>query len=638
MKSSAAFLLCAITLCSADGLFAGELRYPVQGIPAGLRKDTDAIIREDRETLTVRGPGEARFQVHRALTIFSKSARDLGSLSLSYDGRLTTIKDLEGWVYDAQGAEVRELEDRDVRDESDISGYSIYDESRERTAELYHDRYPYTVVYEYELAFQGVPGYLRWIAQGGREPIEHSSLEVLTEDTTLVSYYTNSSGAKPQVSRADGETRYFWEVRNLPELSVDVVEEDVDKRTTVVDVAPSRFQVEGHEGDLSSWKAFGVWFRSLYQGRNLLPESAKLDMKRLLRPEDSPRQKAAALYRYMQDRCRYVSIQLGVGGWQPFDAKYVHEHSYGDCKALSNYLVALLGEAGIPAYPALIYAGSRGHYFAPEFPSNQFNHVIVCAPMGTDSLWFECTSSTMPPGHLSDDTQNRYALLVAPEGGVLVRTPGSTAVRNRQHRVTHVRVAGGGMVEGTMVTRLTGCQVDDTRSRLSHMAPEERQRWLLEDLHISNARIGQIRIEGLAPQDSLLSVQLDLSAPTYASASGNRLFLVPNLAERRTYIPRDVKARRSPVRFPYPYTDEDSTWFHLPNGYAKESLPAEVALHSSFGDFHASTRALGDTAVVYTRALTVRQFDVPPERYPEYRQFFEGVVRADQAQAVFVRK
>ncbi|MFX4389041.1 hypothetical protein ABTA48_19565, partial [Acinetobacter baumannii] len=63
-------------------------------------------------------------------------------------------------------------------------------------------------------------------------------------------------------------------------------------------------------------------------------------------------------------------------------------------------MVALLKEAGIKANNVLIKAGEGKTDILSDFPSNQFNHVVVCVPNGKDSIWLECTSQTVSPGYM----------------------------------------------------------------------------------------------------------------------------------------------------------------------------------------------------------------------------------------------
>src|SRR5690606_4540730 len=100
----------------------------------------------------------------------------------------------------------------------------------------------------------------------------------------------------------------------------------------------------------------------------------------------------------------------------------VEKTGYGDCKALSNYMVALLGSVGIKGYYSLIMAGENFTPLQTDFPSSQFNHVVVAVPNGSDTLWLECTSQTQPFGYLGSFTDDRYALMILDDGATLVKT------------------------------------------------------------------------------------------------------------------------------------------------------------------------------------------------------------------------
>src|SRR5690606_3735821 len=137
----------------------------------------------------------------------------------------------------------------------------------------------------------------------------------------------------------------------------------------------------------------------------------------------------------MQSHTRYVGNQFGISGWQAFRASEVCAKGYGDCKGLTNYLKALLEIVGIPSYAVLIDAGDRNFRRPdPEFPSNTFNHVILCVPDQKDTIWVECTDPYLPAGYLGNFTQDRLGLLTAETGGQLVRTPAYGKTENKMIR------------------------------------------------------------------------------------------------------------------------------------------------------------------------------------------------------------
>ena len=117
----------------------------------------------------------------------------------------------------------------------------------------------------------------------------------------------------------------------------------------------------------------------------MLPEKLKQKITDLTKECKTDKDKIKALYNYMGDNTRYVSIQIGIGGLQPMEASKVFSTGFGDCKALSNYMMAMLQETGIPAYNTII--NSKSESLFEDFASaGQTDHEILTVPLENDTL------------------------------------------------------------------------------------------------------------------------------------------------------------------------------------------------------------------------------------------------------------
>ena len=353
-----------------------QKEYNINNIPVALLKDADAVTRINSVRFEVKDQKRSRLLIKRAVTIFKKEEQHYGKLKLWYD-KFKEIEDLDGTIYDAHGEKIRSLSGDDIKDYCDYTNYSLYSDTRIRSAELYYDQYPYTIEYIYEYSYKGYLNWPTWYSQISLDPIELSRFEVLLPVEDILRYWCNRDTIKPSITMDGGKKIYIWEFKNLPKQSKDIVGEDIEDVATIVRIAPSIFEYGDYRGNMRTWNEFGKWDYSLLEGRDKLPESAIKEIHSLIKPTDEPREKIKKLYRYMQDRTRYVSVDLGIGGWQPFDATYVHERGYGDCKALSNYMVALLKEVGITGYSVDILPGSHRYPFLQEFPNAHFTMSLL---------------------------------------------------------------------------------------------------------------------------------------------------------------------------------------------------------------------------------------------------------------------
>lgn len=634
MQDFVKLVVTALTfLCVDDGLAQPEREFDIANMPATLAKDNDAVMRLDALTFVVESPGKATERVRQAFTILNEKSRDLGQVVIGYD-KMHQLTELRGWLLDAEGRKIRELKKTDTKDYSAIADYSLYEDSRVRVAELYHEIYPYTVVYEYEIIFQGVINWPSWYPYSSRCPVERSSFEVNAPATMPLRYHLRDVTPAPQIQQAGERKILRWEAALLPKWER---EPYGSQWPPVILTAPSAFEIAGYAGDMSSWKAFGSWFYQLYSSRTELPLPAQEEVQRLCAAVATPREKVRALYEYLQSKTRYVSVQLGIGGWQPFPASYVYERGYGDCKALTNYMLTLLQTAKIEAYPALVRSGDDVPDVIAEFSSNQFNHVILLVPLAKDTLWLECTSQTSPLGHLGAANEDRNVLVVTPNGGKLLRTPSSPAANNQQirHALVTVNETGDGAAE--VRTRYTGNQQDHVRWALAKNTPREREDWLREEIEVPAFRILSADFSEVDGKREAITLPVKLELPRFAARSGTRLFLRPNLMERWQSVPPEVKERRQPVELDYAFLDSDTITYRLPAGFIIEAAPVPVTLNVPFGSYTAATM-LHENTLKYTRRLEIREKRLPAPQYETYRKFIADVVKADHAQIVLVRK
>jgi ADP-heptose:LPS heptosyltransferase len=154
----------------------------------------------------------------------------------------------------------------------------------------------------------------------------------------------------------------------------------------------SDVEMGGYKGSMNTWDDYARFYGSLQKGRDVLPEETKQKVHELTKGIQDPATIVSVLYNYLQQNTHYVGIQLGIGGWQTYDASYVATKIWR-LRALSNFMIALLKEAGIQGHAIVIFGGPERKKFVTDFTHDPFNHIICCVPLGRDTIWLECTRS-----------------------------------------------------------------------------------------------------------------------------------------------------------------------------------------------------------------------------------------------------
>src|SRR6185437_8529100 len=132
--------------------------YSTALIPDSLRKDAEAVLREEEVVLEIKSPGKAVEKKREVYTILNANGDDDARFAQGYD-KFTSVNGIEGVLYDGQGKVIRKAKRKDMQDLSYVPESTLATDDRYLFHSVYFQPYPYTVDYQDELEFDEIGGF-----------------------------------------------------------------------------------------------------------------------------------------------------------------------------------------------------------------------------------------------------------------------------------------------------------------------------------------------------------------------------------------------------------------------------------------------------------------------------------------------
>lgn len=161
--------------------------------------------------------------------------------------------------------------------------------------------------------------------------------------------------------------------------------------------APSRFRMGriGEATDFQSWKNVAELLAPLFQKALLIPPNGQLraEVDKIRTASMDPKVRAQAALQLVQNKIRYVALALGQGTYVPASPVETWARRFGDCKAKTALLLAMLNELGVAAHPVVVNS-VIGDSLPLQLPMvGLFDHVLVRATIGGRDYWLDGTRS-----------------------------------------------------------------------------------------------------------------------------------------------------------------------------------------------------------------------------------------------------
>ncbi|MEP6844670.1 MAG: DUF3857 domain-containing protein [Panacibacter sp.] len=606
-------------------------------IPDSLKKNANVVCRTNELRIEIKEPGKAKIYRKHAYTILNEAGDRYSFFYTHYD-KFNDIHSIDGTLYDGTGKELKNVKKKDIEDLSGNNDVSLMVDTRYKTHSFYYRSYPYTVEYEEEKMLNGVLDLPDWYPQESNVmSVQYSKLIVVAPKGLDIRYKQFNYPTHPVITENKDGKIYTWEITSLPAKVAEPYQPSWQEILPIVMIAPISFEIQGYKGDMSSWENFGMFINSLLKGKDVMPDAIKQKVHELTDGITDRKEKVKVLYNFLQQNTRYISVQLGIGGWQPFDPTYVVTKRYGDCKALSNYMVGLLKEAGINANYVLIKAGDDEEDMLTDFPSNQFNHATVCVPMTKDTMWLECTSQIVAAGYQGDFTGNRHALLIDDKGGHVVKTTTYKAEDNTQMRIITSEIDETGKLTAKINTHYTCLQQDDLHGKINYLSKDKLLESLKKDIDLPDYDVTSFNYEEKKSEKPSVDEQLQIVANNYASVSGKRMFVMPDILSRNTVKLKTDEQRKYDIEYTHSFTDADTISIKIPSGYNIESMPKDIIINNKFGDYEIHFKVDAEN-INCTRLYRRSQGRFAAADYSEMVKFYDSMYKADRSRIVFIKK
>lgn len=607
-----------ILFFAASAIAVAQEVWRASDIADSLKREAYSVVRDYKAVVTASSQKSMIVHYHRVVTILNKKGEDHALWNCTTDD-FSQLTSFSGKIYDEQGKVKQKLKRSDVHT-SQYSEHLATDNQKNYVEPPVMD-YPYTIEYDWEVKSSN--GYVEYDFFSpvwyDRQALEKASFKVTVPTGTKIRYMSLPHEQNPQKFEDGKNDVYVW---NMPPMRCLIDEEYDDHSMYIcpsVIAMPYEFVFGESSGILDTWENKGKWFHQLAEGRgNLLPAD-KQKVKELTAGCTSDKEKIAALYKYLGDKTRYVSIQLGIGGWQPMSAEEVGKTGFGDCKALTNYMQALLKEAGIESCQTII--STRYSELLKDFPNmHQTNHVILTIPQADGSnMVVECTNPQLPLGFISGDYAGHQALQVVNGVGKLIRIPEYTPDNNYEKIVADVQLQADGKSVVKFSDDHYGDRYDAVRSIVYQDDKERKERvshWIsLQDPVVESVKVNETKTD--IPH---LDVQSELKG-TYAKINGNKMFIVCN-PFRNVHIPRFRKDRTRPIITENAYRLEDEIRITLPDGYVYPAGQNADTTKTDFGSYTLDIRQDGQKLIIKT-SFTINKGRFNISRKDDFANFRE---------------
>jgi transglutaminase-like putative cysteine protease len=479
------------------------------------------------------------------------------------------------------------------------------------------------------------PHFLGLYRFGSFVPTKSAQLSIEFPKNVSIGYIdfnTNSIDVDFKKEELQDVNVYTWSVNNINGYQGEDDSEDMLHYIPHIIVYIKSYEENGNKINvLNDVSDLYNWYNSLVEqiDTNAL-ENVYSIADNITKGLTTKRQKAEAIFNWVQNNITYVAFEDGLGGFIPRGAASVCDKRYGDCKDMANLLYEMLNHVGIESYRTWIGTRNRFYsYFDVPTPMVD-NHMINTAIIDKDTIFLDATDSYVPFGMPSAFTQTKEALLgIDANTYKVIKVPVQDSNKNISYITSDFSLENG-TLKVSENRKLTGYEKVEFISDYTYNKNDKtEEEFLNTTLALGNNKTNYLNItkSNFDNKNTPLDINYDLIIDNYAKTIGNKTYINLNIDRTLSKSNVDLETRKYSKKIDYKFEKHFNTTFTLPEGYKINYIPDDFSFNNDNYSYSIIYKVDGNK-IIQKKTIVINTLSVQKEDFESWNSFIKSLIKA----------
>lgn len=340
----------------------------------------------------------------------------------------------------------------------------------------------------------------------------------------------------------------------------------------------------------------------------------------IVEDEDSKEVKISKIYKYVQQKIRYVAFEEGEAGYRPDAPAEVLRKHYGDCKGMALLLATMLKGVDIEAYVSAV--GTRKIPFKiAEFPSLvATNHMICIVPADGDTLFLDATNKYIAAHDIPFGIQGKDAMLFKDGGFEMVEIPMREPDMSSDETECEY-VIEDGRLSGKLVRCFKGDMLEMFKYEVDQLSTPYKNDVIAKGIGPrSNVKVDRESLTGRFVSDGVYELTADFEDKNALTDTGEALYVDLNTDGEPLVSRVDLSDRKSDYELPFRAKIARRSTLKVPDGYSVGELPENFVKDCGSAVFSCEFVKEDDGHVVMVKSAVIKYVSISLSELPGWNK------------------